>query len=188
MKFHVSQLLKEAVGTIRDYDIYENLDTIGDMPLAAPVTGHVRLMRTNRGVLVRGNLSTRVILECSRCLTEFEMPIDIHLNDQFWQKIDIYTGRVMPLPEGEDHDMEISEDHILDITEAVRQYLVIGLPMQALCTEACKGMCPNCGANLNDGACRCTATNGSVKREAADMRLAALARWFDSNEPTEEQK
>lgn len=182
MKFHVAQLLKEPVGTSREYDVYENIESIGDIPLASPLTGHVRLMHTNRGVLVKGTLRTDVVLECSRCLTEFTLPVELNINDQFWQKVDIYTGRAMPLPEGEEHDLEIDENHILDLSEAVRQYLLVNLPIQPLCSEACLGMCPQCGANLNEGLCNCAASNGASRGGATDSRLAALARLLEPDE------
>jgi uncharacterized protein len=49
----------------------------------------------------------------------------------------------------------IDEHHILDLTEAIRQYTVLAVPMKPLCNENCAGLCPSCGQNLNQGECGC---------------------------------
>jgi uncharacterized protein len=61
----------------------------------------------------------------------------------------------------------IDEHHILDLTEAIRQYALLALPMKPLCQESCAGLCPSCGHNLNQGACNCPP-------EAGDPRWSEL--------------
>ena len=67
----------------------------------------------------------------------------------------------------EDEGNLVDEHHILDLHEVVRQRLLIGQPPHPLCADACQGLCPTCGKNLNDGGCDCAA-------EDADPRWAAL--------------
>jgi uncharacterized metal-binding protein YceD (DUF177 family) len=54
-----------------------------------------------------------------------------------------------------DEALRIDERHTLDLTETARQYLLTALPLQSVCSPSCKGLCPNCGANLNLGPCGC---------------------------------
>ena len=70
--------------------------------------------------------------------------------------IDINTGAKLPEPD-ETGSFTIDEHHILDLTEAIRQYRVMALPMKPLCREECAGLCPTCGKNLNTGPCDCPA-------------------------------
>ncbi|MBM3157836.1 MAG: DUF177 domain-containing protein, partial [Chloroflexi bacterium] len=49
----------------------------------------------------------------------------------------------------------INENHILDLSEAIRQYTIMALPMKPVCREDCAGLCPHCGRNLNLGPCKC---------------------------------
>ncbi|HUP28016.1 MAG TPA: DUF177 domain-containing protein, partial [Chloroflexia bacterium] len=51
---------------------------------------------------------------------------------------------------------DIDANHMMDLSEPVRQAILVALPMKPLCREDCKGLCPNCGANWNDGLCDCT--------------------------------
>ena len=74
MQINVSQLLKEPIGATRDYQVSEIVDITGDDRM---VQGEVRLLRTQRGILVRGVLRTEVELTCSRCLTVFSPITDL---------------------------------------------------------------------------------------------------------------
>ena len=100
------------------------------------------------GVLVRGRLKAEVELECRRCLTPVTFRVD-DTADMLFTEIGEDTeieGEVYPLP------VRGSE---MDGTEAVREQLMLRVPEFALCREGCRGFCPKCGANLNEGACDC---------------------------------
>ena len=64
------------------------------------------------------------------------------------------SGSLLSLPD-EPGCFTIDEHHILDLTEAVRQYALLALPMKPLCRQDCAGLCPTCGHNLNQGGCGC---------------------------------
>jgi uncharacterized protein len=103
------------------------------------------------GVYVRAHLRTRLALECRRCLTAVEWPIDETvelLYEQLSQEeFDQMEGDVYPL------DLHAAE---LDLTEALREQLMLRVPQYVVCDEACRGLCPQCGANLNETECGCT--------------------------------
>jgi uncharacterized metal-binding protein YceD (DUF177 family) len=67
VEINVSQLLKEPIGNVREYDVTEIVDILG-IDVKTLVEGKVKLTRTNRGILVQGNLNTKIPMECSRCL------------------------------------------------------------------------------------------------------------------------
>ncbi len=158
MQFNVSGLLKGPVGDFREYDFEERVleHLTEDADLVQPISGHVRLTRTQAGILVKGTVHTRVQMTCSRCLAPA------------FYEMEVYTGASLPWQEWtDDTALLIDAQHILDITEVVRQDLIISLPMQPLCSEDCKGLCPVCGANLNEGPHEC-------EHEDIDPRWAAL--------------
>lgn len=151
MQINVSQLLKAPLGSIRSYDVSEVFD-IADS--TSQVEGEVKLMRTDRGILVKGILHTKVEVSCSRCLDLFDCPLALDIEGVYFPTIDIVSGASLPLPD-EPGCFTIDEHHVLDLSEAVRQYALLALPMKPLCRQDCAGLCPNCGHNLNHGACEC---------------------------------
>jgi uncharacterized protein len=120
------------------------------------VQGECNLLRTQRSILVKCALDTEVELTCSRCLRRFRQPLKLNFEEEFLPTIDAASG--MPLPPPDDAGaFTIDENHILDLTEAVRQYALMAIPIKVLCREDCAGLCPTCGKNLNEGKCDCTA-------------------------------
>lgn len=154
MRIHVAQLLKGAIGVSRSYEIGERVDVSGD-GVESPVQGEVNLMRTNRGILVKGTLHTGVEASCSRCLTLFSYPLTLNLEEEYFPTVNINTDAPLSLPEDDPGGFTIDEHHEIDLTEAVRQYTIIAIPMKPLCHEACAGLCPICGGNLNQAQCDC---------------------------------
>jgi uncharacterized protein len=167
MQINVAQLLREPIGSVRDYEIEKVMDITGD-GVSRPVKGHVRLMRTNRSLLVKGTINTVVELTCSRCLGQFECPLKLNIEEEYYPTTDVNTGAPLPVPD-EPGSFTIDENHILDLTEAVRQYALLAIPMKPLCKEDCAGLCPICGKNLNQGPCGCPPPE-------RDLRWAELSR------------
>jgi len=147
MEINVSQLLKEAIGSSRRYKIDETID-IDENKRDCRVGGEVSLMRTQRGVLVRGEMHTGLELTCSRCLSAFSYPLSISFEEEYIQSIDVDSG--LPLnSSGEPGSFIIDEHHVIDLTEAICQYALLAIPMKPLCRGDCAGLCPECGRNLN---------------------------------------
>lgn len=170
LQFNVAGLLKESAGAARDYEIdtgpEEFAGLLDEARPASNLRGRLRVMRTPRSLFVRGGLTTRVIMECSRCLVDTAVPIAFELEAEFFPAVDVTTGQGLPVPD-DDLAFTIDANHELDIREAVRQHLLIELPIRSLCQEHCKGLCPACGADLNHEACNCAP-------EPVDERLAPL--------------
>ena len=155
MDMNVSQLLREPIGSTRDYDIDNAIDITGEGHKNR-VKGTCNMLRTQRSVLVQCSLDTEIELACSRCLGKFTYPVKIKFNEEFFPTLDIQSGVPVPPPE-ESSAFTIDEHHILDISEAVRQYALLAVPMKPLCKKECAGLCAKCGKNLNQGECDCPA-------------------------------
>ncbi|MGD0779548.1 MAG: DUF177 domain-containing protein [Dehalococcoidales bacterium] len=157
MDMNVSQLLRDPIGSTRDFQIDEIIDIAGDGK-SQKIQGRCHLLRIQRSILVKCALNTEVELTCSRCLKKFRQPLKIKFEEEFLPTIDILNGTPLPSPE-ESVAFTIDEQHTLDLTEAVRQYLLLAIPMKALCKKNCAGLCPTCGKNLNEGKCSCPDDN-----------------------------
>jgi uncharacterized protein len=175
MQFNVAQLLVEPVGATRQYALNEDIAGLDPaLEPTQPLTGPVHLLRTAEGILVRGTLHTQVRLPCARCLKEMLADLEMELEEEFLCPVNPRTG--LPTPISADSDaFLIDEQHILDLSEAVRQYALLALPMQPLCQPDCAGLCVHCGHDLNDGPCACPP-------EPPDERWAVLAQLLTDNE------
>jgi len=152
VRINVAQQLKAPIGTARDYDADETVTIAGN---DSRVQGEAKLVRTDRGILVKGTLHTEVEVVCSRCLSPFRCPLELNIEEEYFPVIDVVSGASLPLPE-EPGSFTIDEHHVLDLTEAIRQYALLAIPMKPLCRPGCAGLCPNCGHNLNQGPCGCS--------------------------------
>lgn len=155
MRYHVAQLLRELVGVTREYAVDEPARVLeADVVASAPIRGRVRLLRTGRGVLASATLRTRLRLTCSRCLEDVDEDVRLTFDEEFRPSIDLATGQPLPAPGPEGECSVIDEQHILDLTDVVRQNALLAMPMKPLCEEACPGLCAQCGRR-RDGSCRC---------------------------------
>jgi DUF177 domain-containing protein len=177
LSYNVASLLRDTPGAERRYSVDDvRLDIADDIQLAQPINGEVRLSRTGRSVLARAHLSTAIEGYCSRCLKSVVAPIDVDIEEVAVPSIDIDTG--LPVADGDLPDaLRLDDHHELDLAEPVREAISLAEPITLLCREACRGLCPTCGVDLNN------VTDHSHTEEAIDPRLAALAEWRDGPEP-----
>jgi uncharacterized protein len=169
LQFNVAQLLKETTGAVRNYEIEAEVGNEFDeeLKLVSPLTGQVRLLRTGPNILVTGSLEATIEKICGRCLTSFTAPVIIELEEEFYPTLDIITGSpIAQSSEVEEADL-IDEQHILDLSEVVRQEFLVKSDTLFYCRPDCKGLCPQCGQDLNLGPCNC-------EDEVIDPRWAGL--------------
>ena len=110
------------------------------------------------------NIKTSVELSCSRCLGTLIYPIDIDIEERFTNS-----------ENKSDEDIVFVKGDIINITEIVESAIISSLPIKRLCKETCKGLCQNCGVNLNNQTCECN-------NEDVDIRLADLKALFNNKE------
>ena len=146
MQINVAQLLKEPIGAKRNYKIDELAGENGENQ----VNGNVELIRTNRGILAEGKFTADIKGCCSRCLAEVKKQISFIIEEEFFPVIDIVSGvHLHPPPE----EFTITDNHILDLSEAIRQYIIMATPTRLLCRADGPGICPVCGQELAYGDC-----------------------------------
>jgi uncharacterized protein len=117
----------------------------------------------------RGGMSTSVEIGCVRCLEPFVMKVE--------QQLDLlYLPQSENVGSGEDEERELSDqdmavgfyrDDKIDLSQMIWEQVYLALPMKPLCKQDCRGLCQECGTNLNLASCSC-------ERESVDPRLATL--------------
>ena len=137
IQIDVSQLLKEPVGSERKYSIIDCV-SIMENSCSNIVNGNLRLIRTNRSILVRAKMDTTLELTCVRCLDIFVYPLEIDFEEEYFPIDNIYGD--LSSEYNEPGAFTIDNNQILDLTEAVRQYALISLPMKPLCRQDCAGL------------------------------------------------
>jgi uncharacterized protein len=147
IQLNVSQLLKETIGSTRDNEVSGAVDITGD-GISSQIQGEVTLTRIDRGCLVKGRLHTEVEITCSRCLSLFGYPLALDIEEEYFPLIDVSTGSPLAMPD-EPGSFTINEHHVIDLTEAIRQYALLAMPMKPLCREDCAGFNPGGGDNRN---------------------------------------
>ena len=135
-----------------------------------PVEWTGSLQRFGADVLCRGTAKAGVSFPCSRCLRE--VGVDLSVDTVFTfvpeQSAETDEGEEVEVASNEP-DMYIYRGGRLDLRDAVQDHLLMAAPLQPLCRTDCQGLCPECGADLNEGSCECV-------QESADPRWEALAR------------
>lgn len=155
LQFNVSQLLKSGIGETRAYPFTSDVPIdLGDGASATEIHGEVKLTLTNLEVLARGHADACVHQVCARCVEPFDASASITFDEEFQPTIDIATGLPTREPVS-DSAFRVSQNHTIDLTEAIRQNLVVAMDMIPVCSEDCQGLCPTCGVNWNLEACEC---------------------------------
>lgn len=136
----------------------------------APV--HVIAKATSTGhsaILVQGKARAEFKAECHRCLKEFTLGVEAEFQEQYYKAF----HRPSPMSDCEEEEVLTYAGDAVDISKEVNSHLALSLPIQLSCSSECRGLCPVCGKDLNDGECACT-------KEEGDIRLAPLAQLYAS--------
>lgn len=161
LKLNVGFLLSAGPGHIHDTAFDAPAIRVAEDVDLVYVRGPLRLSRTKEGILVQGTLHVGIEDECYRCLDSMLRDVEIHLEELY----------AYPAPK--DSEFSLSDDGILDLAPLLRAEALIEDARGALCRPDCKGLCPNCGANLNTAPCTCAESN-------IDPRFASLRELLDT--------
>ena len=157
LRFNVGHLLDGQLGGRREVELdYPTIQLSDDVTLS-PLQGHFLATRTSKGLYLQGDLHSVIEADCTRCLNSVALPISLRLDELFYHP-------PSAAPEGE---YVIDEDGILDLAPLMRELSLLEVPMQVYCLEACRGICVQCGQNLNDADCDC-------EIDDIDPRMAVL--------------
>ena len=155
LNFNVGFIAAETVGYVREIPVEVAALTLQDLPLRA-LEGSVVFDRVSKGVTAHVHLQAHTPAECIRCLQPFEQPLEIDFTELY-----AFSGKIP------DAEFVFPENGQLNLAPLVREYMLLAFPMHAVCSPDCKGLCPVCGANLNEHVC-------NHEEESGDPRLAVL--------------
>jgi uncharacterized protein len=138
---------------------------VGDasVPVGAPVSVEALLEWVSDGVLASGETWAPWVGECRRCLRPVGGDLRVSFRELFEEEA----------REGESYPLRV--DH-LDLGPLAREALLLDLPLAPLCADDCRGLCPNCGADLNHGDCECATEVGDPRWAALDVLRGDLGR------------
>ena len=150
----VSLLVEHArqIGDLRAAGVAELVDPFG-----------VREMH------IRGALQGEVEVPCARCLDPVRIPVEIPIDLYYRPMSHIARDEEVAISEAET-EVGFYEGGGLELADVVREQVLMGLPMRAVCRDDCRGICPVCGANRNLESCGC-------RPEFSDPRWDALRNW-----------
>ena len=125
-------------------------------------------MGLNETVLtVSGRIRADLVLSCGRCLEKYHLPLEVSFAERF----------VPVAHASEDEDLgeyRVYREDEVDLEPVVIENIILALPMQYLCSLDCRGICPNCGVNLNNQECHCL-------REEPEARFSVLSKLLPRN-------
>ena len=134
-----------------------------DLQFVGPIHSQVTVRKFGESLSASGDTGFRLRLACVRCLEPFELDLSSHYS------FVLQTGRPERFESDHDDSMVWLDDDRgkIDLGKEVKDYVLLEVPMDAACREACAGLCPSCGENLNNLSCDC-------KTETIDPRWEAL--------------
>ncbi len=165
MRLDITNIVKTE-GAVLDVELEERLEDISksreEVAFDQPVSFKGRL-RNVKGVLkLDGRVSAGYKSRCYRCLKEITGFVEVAVQEEF-----IESALAGDSPESYTHD-----GHFIDMDQVLRDSLVLHLPMRILCKEGCKGLCPVCGADLNERVCGC-------EMRDPDLRMEPLLKFYE---------
>jgi uncharacterized protein len=162
MKIAVQEISEEGLTFI--FDSGEWLPE--SVAATGPVHAALTLKRKGSRILINGELDLRILDVCDRCLSDITSSIASEFKTSFELQNEECFEREHQL-DHEEIDTEFFTDSEFDVTEFLRQQLLLSLPVKRLCSEECRGLCSHCGVDLNKESCSC--------REKIDSPFSSLA-------------
>ncbi|WP_368487677.1 DUF177 domain-containing protein [Clostridium sp. BJN0013] len=164
MELNISELLKEKKAEkklnliIQENGLYDGIEYI---ELLQPISFVGILSKVENDFTLKGEIQGILELSCSRCIEKFPYELNITIVEKL---TNVYK-------EDEDDEIIFIEDNVIDITQIIQNNIILSLPIKKLCKQNCKGLCQQCGTNLNKFKCQC-------KSHDIDPRLAKLEDMF----------
>ncbi|MDH4027761.1 MAG: DUF177 domain-containing protein [Nitrospirota bacterium] len=160
MLLTVSEIPEE--GLHQDIELPVKLDEDASADVAHAV---LDISRLGAKVLVNGTVTVQLTSRCGRCLKEFPYPVEAVFSEEYDPYVETGIegeGETAVVP-----DLSFYVDDEIDIDELIKEQVLLSVPMKPLCSPECRGICPKCGKDLNEGTCGC-------ETKGTDPRLAPL--------------
>jgi len=150
MKLDVKELALSPLGTSEKMSLDLYGEDLGEGVKAEKIRGILKLAKIDHGLVSKFEGKAKIKLECDRCLEGFDFQIILNFDQE-------YVDENQP---NDDDKLKISKDLKIDISEPIRQEILVQIPVKKLCSEDCKGLCPKCGKNQNSDKCECQKVTG----------------------------
>lgn len=156
----ISKLYGEIINVDYSEEI-NGLDVNGQsINFDGPVIVKGKITNLKELFLFEGTVKGSILAKCDRCTKDVLYSFDIDVNEKFSQD------------NIEDEDeLYILKGDVIDLSEAIKNIILLNLPMKYICSEECKGLCPTCGVDWNKTECGC-------KNNNIDPRLEGLKNFF----------
>jgi uncharacterized protein len=143
LRINIGILLNQIVGYSRDFHFEFPEINLPPELVVKDFKGLARINRTPQGLLVNGEFTANIDLDCVRCLETYLHPLRAIFDElyAFSEKTATDSGLILPT------------DGYIDLQPLVREYLLIEIPIRPLCKPDCLGLCTVCGANKNHSVC-----------------------------------
>lgn len=168
MKVKIHDIPLEGLDLTSDQDSWFGdlvRETFSDDFKGTSVSLHLHLQKTCDNISLDGEAVFSLEPLCDRCAEKFALPIHVPLHLNVVPKEEAFFE-----DEGanqEDENVSYYQGHDIDLNEILRETILLAVPYRKLCQESCKGLCPQCGQNLNLGSCSC-------KEQKTDPRFSVL--------------
>jgi DUF177 domain-containing protein len=162
---------RDGIEKIRFEQIYEPEAVASGtdaFSITAPVDLVFDISRDKDQFALEGRVKTTLALQCGRCLEQYDRPVELPFALRYLPR-SVNAGEGEREIEEDDLTSAFYENDTIDLGQLMREQFYLALPMKPLCSDECRGLCPQCGTNLNHGACGCTG-------DWVDPRLAALSK------------
>jgi len=143
LRLNVGFIIGQSIGYHREFTFDHPQLTISSELEVTDFKGVVRIDRTQQGLVMQAKFQGNTRLECVRCLGETVVPLQTEFDELFAFSKRSVTESGLLLP----------EDGHIDLEPILREYLMLEIPIQPLCQPDCKGLCVECGENLNERVC-----------------------------------
>lgn len=162
LQFDLSPLVGARPGERLVFSLDEGPQQLEEVA-ASFLRGELWFTRIEKGILVEGEVETEIQVPCVRCLESFPLPAALEIEE------------IIGLNKHPDVTYAITDEGWFEGAPLIREQALVSIPLKALCSPDCKGICPECGSNLNTDDCGCN-------REPVDLRMAALASLLEEEE------
>ncbi|MGI9101137.1 MAG: YceD family protein [Terriglobales bacterium] len=168
------QVLEQKEINFREQYPPEAIDLGAEMRQVGPLlsSGRATLIEEHHGhkgvirdIRVVGELATRLGLACARCLE----PVERDVTRQFellYRPLGSDAGREEISVTQAEAEIGYYTGEGIELTDVLREQILLAVPLKVVCREQCRGLCPQCGKNLNQGECKCAAPAGDSRWEA----------------------
>jgi uncharacterized protein len=125
---------------------------VSDYSFSAPAAVRVEYYRAGQELFFQGHITGGVVGQCARCVEEYDFVLEKDFSLVLVPRRELHAESEL---EEEDVDLSFYEGEEIDLSPLIQEQIILALPTRPLCRESCKGLCPQCGANLNTQTCTC---------------------------------